>query len=113
MKQNVFFFRDAALRAYQGVMTLPRFCGDRKHKSDGIRVAKAEPLSASFSTTSARKRDSFASAAFLKTIRKKTAIVAMVLGRTAPDPRFGSPVELNSRHARGPPHPTGARKTPT
>src|SRR6266487_2183622 len=61
MKQNIFFFRDAALRAYQGVMTLPRFCGDRKHKSDGIRVAKAEPLSASFSTTSARKRDSFAS----------------------------------------------------
>ena len=58
---NIFFFRDAALRAYQGVMTLPRFCGDRKHKSDGIRVAKAEPLSASFSTTSARKRDSFAS----------------------------------------------------
>src|SRR5437764_312023 len=42
-------------------VTLPRFCGDRKHKSDGIRVAKAEPLSASFSTTSARKRDSFAS----------------------------------------------------
>src|SRR5436853_3258861 len=26
----------SALRAYQGVMTLPRFCGDRKHKSDGI-----------------------------------------------------------------------------
>lgn len=58
---KIFFFRDAALRAYQGVMTLPRFCGDRKHNSDGIRVAKAEPLSASFSTTSARKRDSFAS----------------------------------------------------
>ena len=71
MKQNIFFFRDAALRAYQGVMTLPRFCGDRKHKSDGIRVAKAEPLSASFSTTSARKRDSFASAAFLKDDKKK------------------------------------------
>src|SRR5207248_6850838 len=61
MKQNIFFFRDAALRAYQGVMTLPRFCGDRKHKSDGLRAAKAEPLSASFTTTSARKKNSFAS----------------------------------------------------
>jgi hypothetical protein len=61
MKQNIFVFRDAALRASQGVMTLPRFRGDRKHKSEGIRVAKAEPLSASFSSTSARKRDSFAS----------------------------------------------------
>ena len=36
-----------------------------------------------------------------KAIRKETAIVAMILGRTAPDPRFGSPVELSGRDASG------------
>jgi hypothetical protein len=37
----------------------------------------------------------------LKAIRKETAIVAMILGRPTPDPRFGSPVELRGRDARG------------
>src|SRR5437764_15320680 len=61
MRQKILFVRDAALLAYEGGMTLTGFCGDRKHKSDGSRVAKAVSLSASFSTTTARKRDSFSS----------------------------------------------------
>ena len=37
----------------------------------------------------------------LKAIRKEAAIVTMILGRTSPDPRFGSPVELSGRDASG------------
>jgi hypothetical protein len=37
----------------------------------------------------------------LKAIRKETAIVAMILGRPSPYPRFGSSVELSGRDARG------------
>ena len=37
----------------------------------------------------------------LKAIRKETAIVAMILGRSTPDPRFGSLVELSGRDASG------------
>ena len=37
----------------------------------------------------------------LKAITKEAAIVAMILGRSTPDPRFGSPVELSGRDARG------------
>jgi hypothetical protein len=38
----------------------------------------------------------------LKAIRKEAAIVAMILGRSAPDPGIGSPVELSGSDARGP-----------
>jgi hypothetical protein len=37
----------------------------------------------------------------LKAIRKDAAIVAMILGRTSPDPWVGSLVELSGRHASG------------
>ena len=37
----------------------------------------------------------------LKAIRKEATVVAMILGRTSPDPRFGSPVELSGRDASG------------
>src|SRR5258706_149979 len=37
----------------------------------------------------------------LKAIRKEAAIVAMILGRSAPDPGIGSPVELSGIDARG------------
>jgi hypothetical protein len=37
----------------------------------------------------------------LKTIRKKVAIVAMILGRTSPHPGFGSQIELSGRNASG------------
>ena len=37
----------------------------------------------------------------LKAIRKEAAIMAMVLGRTSPDPRVGSPVELSGGDPRG------------
>src|SRR5947207_2279190 len=37
----------------------------------------------------------------LKAIRKEAAIVAMILGRSAPDPGIGSPVELSGSNARG------------
>jgi hypothetical protein len=37
----------------------------------------------------------------LKTIRKEAAIVAMILGRSAPDPGIGSPVELSRGDAGG------------
>jgi hypothetical protein len=37
----------------------------------------------------------------LKTIRKETAMMAMVLGRSSPDPRLGSMVELSRGNARG------------
>src|SRR5260370_27537642 len=37
----------------------------------------------------------------LKTIRKEAAIVAMILGRSAPDPGIGSPVELSGSDASG------------
>src|SRR4051812_42728977 len=37
----------------------------------------------------------------LKTIRKESAVVAMLLGRSTPDPRIGSPVELSGRDASG------------
>jgi hypothetical protein len=37
----------------------------------------------------------------LKAIRKKAAIVAMILGRTSPHPRFGSQIELSGRDAGG------------
>ncbi len=37
----------------------------------------------------------------LKAIGKETAIVAMILGRTTPDPRVGTPVELSGGDARG------------
>src|SRR5258708_2584392 len=36
-----------------------------------------------------------------KTIRKEAAIVAMILGRSAPDPGIGSPVELSGSDASG------------
>ena len=35
----------------------------------------------------------------LKTIRKESAVVAVILGRSPPDPRVGSPVELSGRDA--------------
>ena len=35
----------------------------------------------------------------LKAIRKEAAIVAMILGRSTPDPRFGALVELSGRDA--------------
>jgi hypothetical protein len=47
----------------------------------------------------------------LKTIRKETAIAAMILGRTAPDPRFGSPVELSGSDASGLRNLIGVGKT--
>ena len=37
----------------------------------------------------------------LKTIRKEAAIVAMILGRSTPDPRVGSSIELSGRDMRG------------
>jgi len=37
----------------------------------------------------------------LKAIRKEVSIVAMILGRSTPDPRVGSPVELSGRDASG------------
>src|SRR6266852_5701418 len=37
----------------------------------------------------------------LKAIRKKAAIVAMILGRTSPDPWIGSQIELSGRDAGG------------
>jgi len=37
----------------------------------------------------------------LKAIRKEAAMVAMILGRTSPDPWVGSLVELSGRHASG------------
>ena len=37
----------------------------------------------------------------LKTIRKEAAIVAMILGRSSPDPGIGSPVELSGSDASG------------
>ena len=37
----------------------------------------------------------------LKTIRKETTIVAMILGRPTPDPWMGSSVELNGGEASG------------
>ena len=36
----------------------------------------------------------------LKTIRKEPTVVAVILGRPAPDPGVGSAVELSGRHAR-------------
>ncbi len=35
----------------------------------------------------------------LKAIRKEATIVAMIFGRSTPDPRFGSPVELSGSNA--------------
>src|SRR5271157_2717405 len=37
----------------------------------------------------------------LKAIRKEAAIVAMIFGKTSPDPWVGTPVELSGRHAGG------------
>jgi len=37
----------------------------------------------------------------LKAIRKETVIMAMILGRTSPDPRVGSSVELSGGDPRG------------
>ncbi len=37
----------------------------------------------------------------LKAIGKESAVVAMILGRSTPDPRIGAPVELSGRDARG------------
>ncbi len=37
----------------------------------------------------------------LKAKRKEAAIVAMILGRSTPDPRVGSPIELSGRDTRG------------
>jgi hypothetical protein len=37
----------------------------------------------------------------LKAITKEATVVAMVLWRPTPDPRFGSPVELSRRDASG------------
>ena len=37
----------------------------------------------------------------LKAIGKKAAIMAMILGRMSPHPRFGSQIELSGRDASG------------
>jgi hypothetical protein len=37
----------------------------------------------------------------LKAITKESAVVAVILGRSTPDPRLGAPIELSGGDARG------------
>lgn len=47
----------------------------------------------------------------LKAIRKEAAIVAMILGRSTPDPGIGTPVELSCGEASGLLNLVGVGKT--